>query len=128
MINPHYYLSLLIATSVIPLNADWDWADVATAGLIGAGVGACVYAATRPASPHTVKRNAEYAYDTISHANKSIISLSRSHRIHAFHDLLDQIAFHGKMVYPDYWYITSRYKSSECRDCLTWLCSLAQRL
>lgn len=120
MIQPHSFktlcMSLLIATSAVHLQADWDWKDVATAGLIGAGIGVCAYAATRPESPHTVKRNAEYAYDTLYRENKYLIKASQSVRAHAFYEMLDLTSSKGRSYHPDYWYITTRYNCGDCID------------
>jgi len=109
------FLSILTLTSISPAQADWDWTDVAALGIATAGVGACIYAATRPEDPHKVKRHAEELYQEIYCRNKQILQAARSTR--SSEQLIQLVTHKGRSYQANQWFIhDSDYLSNDCRN------------
>lgn len=109
------FLSILTLTPCSSMHADWDWKDVAACGLIAAGAGACIYAATRPEDPQKIKRDAELLYQQISNSNRSILQAYRTP--HQPSDSLINLVTHkGRTYQADQWFISdNNFLSDECR-------------
>jgi hypothetical protein len=107
-------LSILTLTSATPLNAHWDWKDVAAVGAIAAGVGACVYVATRPEDPHELKRKAEVAYQRISRDNRNILNAAQQRSEHA---LMTEVTRKGRTYHNNYTYADRHdYLTRDCKQ------------
>lgn len=109
-------LSILIIAPSTSLNASWDWKDVAAAGAIAAGVGACVYVATRPEDPSAVRREAETFYQDVCRTNKKLLNTYRLDR-KISEEVVYLITKKGTSYYTNKWFIQARdYLSDDCRE------------